>query len=66
MFIVRSRLSSTRVRRKNTLHGSGAMADANPLQLLVSTPEPEIPAPAELRWSRPVCALFRIRRLQRI
>ena len=42
------------------------MADENPRWLLVDAPEPEVPVPAELRWRRLVCALFRIRRLQRI
>ena len=42
------------------------MANANPRWLLVNDPEPEVHAPAELRWRRLVCALFRIRRLQRI
>ena len=54
------------IRDKNTLHGSGAMAHADPRQLLVNTPEPEDPTPAGLRWRRLVSALFRIRRLQRI
>ena len=54
------------IRDKNTLHGSGAMAHADPRQLLVNTPEPEDSTPAVLRWRRLVSALFRIRRLQRI
>ena len=42
------------------------MAHADPRQLLVNTPEPEDPTPAEACWRRLVCALYRIRRLQRI
>jgi hypothetical protein len=42
------------------------MASADPVQLLVNTPEQAIHTPAELRWRALVSTLFRIRRLQRI